>query len=377
MVRVAGHRRGCTWICGTGLHWGRPGCATSRCSFSPCGRPGSFASRRVTPSHRACGCGRSCATRGRCHPLGRRCATPAARWCASGSRRWERAVVGRDSLARPHGDGQRAVRREPGASSHASCFAVAQLEVLAANVAANVSRHEPLIRAAVEAGADLVVFPELSLTGYELGDAVRLAILPDDGCLDPLRTLAAIHDITVVVGAPLHRNRELFLGALALGPSGSIALYTKHHLGAFSPEASPSGPIPPPEWSVFSPGAANPLIRCGESRAGLAICADINHREHVARAAARGAGLYLAGVFSIPSDVDNDHRTLAAYARDLGLAVGFANYCGRTGGLWSGGRSAIWSPTGECLGELPACGPGLVIARRGPGVWHGEVVRVS
>ena len=61
---------------------------------------------------------------------------------------------------------------------------------------------------------------------------------------------------------------------------------------------------------------------------------------------------------------------LREYAARHAMTVVFANYGGPSGGLESGGRSAIWSETGKTLAQLDGIGEGLVIASRGEDGWR-------
>ena len=65
---------------------------------------------------------------------------------------------------------------------------------------------------------------------------------------------------------------------------------------------------------------------------------------------------------------------LATYASKHSMAVVFANFGGPTGGLPSGGRSAIWSETGELLVQLDASGAGLAVALETDDGWQAKAV---
>lgn len=140
----------------------------------------------------------------------------------------------------------------------AARLAAAQTIPQPGDVAANVGEHVRLIRAAADEQVQVLLFPELSLTGYELELAASLAFSFDDPRLEPLRALAVACRLTLIVGAPVRIGPQLFLGALVLAPDRSIDLYTKHHLGVFPPDVNPGGPVPPAEASVFQPGDRNP-----------------------------------------------------------------------------------------------------------------------
>src|SRR5262249_3335036 len=161
------------------------------------------------------------------------------------------------------------------------------------DVRANLEEHVRLARVAAAEGAEVVLFPELSLTGYELGLATVLAFSEDDPRLSPLRDAAACHSTTRIVGAPVRIRPPRPIGAFILCPDGTTDLYTKHHLGAFSPRASCDGTVPPAEATVFQPGDRNPLLRFGGNVAAVAVCADIGRPSHPQQAADRGAKTYL------------------------------------------------------------------------------------
>jgi predicted amidohydrolase len=156
----------------------------------------------------------------------------------------------------------------------ARSIAAAQTIPVAGDVRANVEQHLGLARAAAEQRAQVLVFPELSLTGYELHLARDLAFSPADPRLAPLAEFASSCSMTLVVGAPVAMGSRLRLGAFILSPDGSIGIYTKRHLGAFSTSASPDGIAPPAEATVFEPGDEDPVVRFAGNPAAVAICSD-------------------------------------------------------------------------------------------------------
>src|SRR5262245_43477256 len=99
--------------------------------------------------------------------------------------------------------------------------AIAQTCPVKGDVPANLEEHVRLARVAATEGAQVLVFPELSLTGYELGLAVMLAFAEDDPRLSPLRDAASSHSITLIVGAPVRIGPRLHIGAFILLPDRS------------------------------------------------------------------------------------------------------------------------------------------------------------
>jgi predicted amidohydrolase len=244
-------------------------------------------------------------------------------------------------------------------------IAAAQSASLPGDIAGNLAHHLRFAIAAADHGVRLLVFPELSLSGYELGIARENAVRPDDPRLDPLRRLAQQAQMTVVVGAPLLSEEQLHIGALVLRPDGSTLTYTKQHLHAGEEQA-------------FVAGAGGPLVPVESALVALAICADTTHPEYAASAAARGANIYAAGVMITANGYAADAALLERYAREHRMAVLMANHSAPTGGWSPAGRSAIWSEDGRLVAASSGTEEALIIAREQQGgTWKGEVFAAS
>lgn len=253
---------------------------------------------------------------------------------------------------------------------HHRSIAVAQTCPARGDVDTNLDQHLRLARVAAAAGARVVLFPELSLTGYEMDLAAELAFTAGDPRLEPLTRAATSHALTLVIGAPVRLTSGLHIGALIIPPDRPATIYTKHRLGAFGEHARCDGTVPPAESTVFNPGTLNPPVALGTSHAALAICADVGDPAHVERAAAAGAGTCLASMFLIPSEYEADATRLAAYSARHGMVVALANFGGPTGGLAAAGRSAIWSAAGDVLVQLGPSGAGVAVAIETTGGWR-------
>ncbi|MEE4410405.1 MULTISPECIES: carbon-nitrogen hydrolase family protein [unclassified Serratia (in: enterobacteria)] len=243
-------------------------------------------------------------------------------------------------------------------------IAAAQYSAVAADIDRNLDHHLTFIRQAAAQHVQLLIFPELSLTGYELNAARRLALTLDDPRLQPLADAAKQQQMTLVVGAPLNDGTELFIGALTFSPDGNRNAYTKQHLhGA--------------EKEIFYPGNGGPLLTVSQRRIALAICADTAHPEHAADAAIAGAEIYAAGVLVSQAGYPIDSSNLASYAQQHGIVTLMANHAGPTGGWIPAGRSAIWDETGQQVASVPDSTQGLLIAENRPNGWHGRYCRLS
>jgi predicted amidohydrolase len=241
----------------------------------------------------------------------------------------------------------------------------------------NVERHARLVYVAAEAQAQVLAFPELSLTGYELALANDLAFSQGDIRLAPLVEVASSYSMTLIIGAPVRIGSRLHIGAFIVSPDRTVGLYTKHHLGAFSTSASRDGIVSPAEATVFHPGDRNPLVRFNGNTAAVAVCADTGRPSHPQEAADRGARAYLASMFIIPSDYKRETANLRAHAVKHSMAVALANYGGPSGGLASGGGSAIWSERGELLAQLEVNGSGVAVAIENHFGWCAKTIMLG
>ncbi len=243
-------------------------------------------------------------------------------------------------------------------------IAAAQSASLAGDVPGNVSRHLRCGEIAAERGVRLLVFPELSLIGYELELAGEHVIHPDSSELDPLRRLARDACMTIVAGGPLPGEAgALHIGALAFRPDGTVSTYTKEHVHAS-------------EEHVFTSGPGGALLTIEQTSVALAICADASHPSHAAKAAAAGADVYAVGVMITEDAYARKTGLLAGYAREHKMAVVMANYSGVTGGEASAGKSAIWSEDGRVVAKSQGTDEELIIAERRAAGWAGAIVTV-
>lgn len=226
-------------------------------------------------------------------------------------------------------------------------IAIAQLPFPVGAIDANTRRIiDTIRRARDELGAELVVFPELAVTGYPPDDL----LLRGDFLGAVERALAevaaACTGITALVGAPLRRHGGVRNAAVALADGGEVAAAYKRCL---------------PSYSVFDDnrhfvaGSEPCLLEVGGRRLGVTICEDIWAAEPAAEAAAAGAEL-LVSVNASPFHAGKPaEREAAAAARvaETGVPLLYANlvgghdevvYDGGSFGVAADGATAVRAP---------------------------------
>ena len=241
-------------------------------------------------------------------------------------------------------------------------LAAAQTQPHRQDLFSNFEEHLHLIKIAVKEKADLIIFPEMSITGYERELAASQAFIENDPRLEPLKKLSNEHEITIVVGAPIRVGEELYIGSFILQPNQKETNYLKQFLHDGE------------EKFFSSTFDANPIIDIKGKRAALAICADIDHHSHAANAHKNGADIYLASIFFTPNGIHEAHETLSSYAKQYQMEILMANYGGESWGMAAGGRSGFWDKKGELITKLFDQGSGLVIVEEENGKWKGRTI---
>lgn len=191
-------------------------------------------------------------------------------------------------------------------------------------------------------GANLLITPEMALTGYAIG-ADRIAQLaePANGPLS--RAVVAIarhHDIAIVYGYPEYNPvGKPFNAAQAIGADGTrLANYRKSHLFGDMDRAQ------------FSPGdrAARVFEWLGW-RLGLLICYDVEFPETVRLLALQGADAVLVPTANMAGFDEVPRLLVPARACENRLYVAYANACGTESTLRYGGLSTVSAPDGAIL----------------------------
>jgi predicted amidohydrolase len=241
-------------------------------------------------------------------------------------------------------------------------LAAAQTQPKRGNIDANLLDHYRLIQLAAIKGAQLIVFPELSITGYEREDAERLAFSKNDSRLDHLKKLATDNKITIIAGAPIRIQSDLFLGEFCIAPNDSVSIYTKQFLHTGE------------EMYYQSSFNYNPLLEIENERISCAICADIDHPKHPENASKRNSSTYIASIFFSPNGIPQAHQSLQNYASQYQMNVLMANFGGDSYGSPSGGHSAFWNNKGELIAQMKDSGSGLLLVEKQDSYWTSKIL---
>lgn len=240
---------------------------------------------------------------------------------------------------------------------------LAQFAPKIGDIAHNLKLHLEHIQAAKAQGVNLLLFPELSLTGYNLQDLVyEVALTPDSPTFRPLLEASAEHDMDLMVGFVNTDNRARYFIAAAYLSGGKVAhIHHKVYL---------------PTYTMFDEGryfALGDDVKSFDTRfgrIGMLICEDFWHASPPYLLWLDRADLLLFQSASPGRGLDaSDRLSSSRWVQLVNQAYGslFTNFilhCNRVGyedGLNFWGGSTIVDPDGEVLITGPLHEPALIV----------------
>jgi len=229
--------------------------------------------------------------------------------------------------------------------------ALAQLRPEPGDVEANLAR----VRETLESGerADLVLFPELFLSGYELSDPEAVSVALDGPELRELGAVARESNSAILVGAAERIDGGVANSALCITRRGELAgVYRKTHLfGA--------------ENDAYSPGHELITVDLDGRRLGVMICFDVEFPEVARTLALRGADL-LVTISANPASFRRDHDVFVpARALENELPHLYVNRVGEQDGVAFAGSSMAVDPEGGVLAQAGPEEEKLLVAEVG------------
>ena len=223
-------------------------------------------------------------------------------------------------------------------------IALAQMNAVVGDIEGNARKVAEWASRAREAGAQLVVFPELTLTGYPPED-----LLLKRGFLRRAETALgelSIEGITALVGWPEQSGGHVYNAAAVISGGGVQAVYRKVLLPNY-------GVFDERRW--FEAGEAPLVVDVAGTRVGVTVCEDIWEPEPAAATAAAGAEVIVnlsASPYHHRKGSERE-RMIRALAADNGVTMAFCNLVGGQDELVFDGHSLIVAPTGEVTALRP------------------------
>ena len=225
-------------------------------------------------------------------------------------------------------------------------LALAQISSQRENKKENLTKIEEITLRAKKQGTDLVIFPEMYLTGYVVRDQVyELAEMIPGPSTRKIETLARETGMHIIFGMPELSQKTkatLYNTAVFVGPKGLIGTYHKMYLPTHSVFE---------EKRYFRPGYQTAAFSTTIGNIGLCICYDLFFPEVTRLTRIAGAQLIVA-ISASPSVRKNYFETLtAARALENTAYLAYVNLVGVEDGLQFWGGSRLVSPTGDIVAK--------------------------
>ena len=220
--------------------------------------------------------------------------------------------------------------------------ALAQINTTVGDLRGNTAKIIEYIDRARAEGADLVSFPELTITGYPPEDLLYKNNLIRDNreCLDEVIEHSA--GIAVVVGF-VDRDEELFNAAAVIQDRKLLGIYHKVHLpnyGVFD------------EKRYFQSGSECPVFDINGTCVGVNVCEDIWYESGPTNVQSKAGARVIMNINGSPYHRGKGRfreEMLADRARDNGVYVFYTNLVGGQDELVFDGGSCVFSPSGDVL----------------------------
>lgn len=227
-------------------------------------------------------------------------------------------------------------------------IAIAQVKPDKGNIESNIENHKRFIDAAASQGADIIVFPELSLTGYEPKLSKELATGQDDVRLDVFQTISDQKQIVIGVGLPTTDNSGVQISMILFQPNRERLTYSKQHLHA-------------DEIPYFVSGQNQVILTIDNQKIVPAICYESLLPDHSEKNFKNGGEIYIASVAKPLNRVRKAFKHYPGIAKQYSITVLMANSIGECDDFISAGKSSIWNKNGELTGQLNGLNEGILM----------------
>lgn len=225
---------------------------------------------------------------------------------------------------------------------------LAQIASFKGDIQKNIEKHIIYVKEAIESGANLICFPELSITGYEPELAESLATSADDERFDVFQELADSGAITICIGYPLIVENGINISMLIFQPNSSRQTYSKQYLHS-------------DEKPYFVDGTEQIIIEIEGVRIAPAICYESLIPEHFDKANEMGCDVYLASVAKPNNNIERANKYFSQLSKNKNISILMVNSIGYSDNFLAVGGSAAWDGTGKLIEKLDDKSENLLI----------------
>lgn len=225
---------------------------------------------------------------------------------------------------------------------------LAQTKSIKGKLTVNLDHHLEIIENARGLNLDLIIFPELSLTGYEPTMVHKTALKMEDPIMNPFQKIANSNAINIAIGVPLKSESGTTISAIIFQPHKARLLYSKRLLHD-------------DELPFFIPGQQQPQLTFEDYKIAFGICYETLHREHFEAAFKKHPDCFIASVSKPEKNLNEAFIHFSKMAKAFSTPILMVNSIGPSDNFISKGQSAVWNSKGELLNKLNSYQEGLLV----------------
>lgn len=225
---------------------------------------------------------------------------------------------------------------------------IAQTQSVKGDIQKNIKNHLRFIERAIKYRADLIIFPELSITNYEPQLAKALATKTEDKLFNPFQELSNQNGIVIGVGMPTMATNGINISLLIFQPNKEREVYSKQLLHE-------------DELPYFVNGDTQTIFTIKGKKITFGICYETLQEEHLLNAIKNGADVYIASVAKPQNGINKANEHFPKMAKTYSTPVLMSNCVGACDDFMSVGQSAFWNANGELVFQLDATNQGILI----------------
>ena len=224
---------------------------------------------------------------------------------------------------------------------------IAQTKSEKGNILWNIENHLEFVERAIHLKADLIVFPELSITNYEPDLAKELATEIESNIFCPFQETSNKNEITIGIGMPTKATDGIHISMLIFQPNKERAIYSKQMLHS-------------DELPYFVCGNKQAILNIKGQKIAVGICYETLQREHFLNAKDQGIDIYIASVAKPNGGIEKAYKHFPQIANEFNTPILMSNCLGHCDNFMSVGQSAIWNRKGELIEQLDDHNQGLL-----------------
>lgn len=225
---------------------------------------------------------------------------------------------------------------------------IAQTKSEKGNIQENIKNHLNIIKRALKLKSDLIIFPELSITGYEPNLAKELATNGDTNIFAPFQVVSDKFKISIGIGMPTKGTDKPNISMFIFQPNRKHIIYSKQLLHK-------------DELPYFKGGTNQIYLDIKEKKIAIGICYETLQLDHFVNVHKNKTDIYIASVAKPKNGINKAYSHFPKISKTFNTPILMSNSIGFCDNFLSVGQSAVWNKKGDLINKLDNKNEGLII----------------